>query len=124
MWSPDNESNAYLIFDFKSRKVRITNYTFQTPINQTSDYPKSWTVDCSNNLANWYIIDVRKNESVMNKNNVSHTFICKNEPSEYYRYIRITSDGPCWNGKNRYYFDISAVEFYGFLVEKLFLFPT
>lgn len=41
MWSPDNEINANLLFDFKTRKVKLTHYTFHTPTNRTSDYPKS-----------------------------------------------------------------------------------
>lgn len=62
MWSPDNEVNANIIFDFKSRKVKLTNYTLHTPTDNTRDYPKSWRVECSNNMKKWVVVDTRSNE--------------------------------------------------------------
>lgn len=56
MWSPNNEQNSYLLYDFKTRKIKLTNYSFRTPTN-SNDYPKSWIVECSND---------RNDEEVMN----------------------------------------------------------
>ncbi|KAK8892383.1 hypothetical protein M9Y10_029609 [Tritrichomonas musculus] len=117
MWSPNNQKNAFLIYDFKTRKIKLTDYTFHTPTTDTRDYPKSWIIEGSNDSKNWDKIDERKDESVMNDFNICHTFHCQNPKEEPYRYIRITSTGPCWNKSSRFYFDLSAVEFFGTLVK-------
>lgn len=115
MWSPDNEENSYIQFDFINSRVNITNYTLHTPSNDTKDYPKSWIVQCSNDLNNWVTFDKQVDRAEMNMQNSCQIFNCSLKNNEFYRYIRITSQGPCWNRSGRYYFDISAVEFFGFL---------
>lgn len=117
MWSPDNEQNANILFDFKDRRIKLTYYSLQTPIQRTSDYPRYWKVECSNDLVSWKIVDTQNDVESMNSNNVCNTFRCKNQQKDFFRYIKITSTGPCWSNKDRYYFDISAVEFFGFLKE-------
>lgn len=117
MWSPDNEVNSNLIFDFKTRKIKLTDYTFHTPTNRTNEYPRSWRIECSNNLSNWQIVDIREDEIVMDDNDVCHTFKCSDQKKEFFRYIKITSTEATWHNPSRYYFDISAVEFFGNLEE-------
>lgn len=119
MWSPANENNFSLIFDFKDRHVDLQAYTFHTPVENTKDYPRSWNVMVSVDGSHWRYSDVKHDVSEMNRCNTTQHFRCKNDHDNVgYRYIKITNNGPCWNGNNRYYFDISAVEFYGYLYEK------
>lgn len=117
MWSPNGEQNATLLYDFKKRKIKLSDYTFHTPKNRTEDYPRSWIIECSNDNNSWVTVDTRNDERVMNNNDVCHTFKCQNQQNEYFQYIKITSTGPCWSSASRYYFDLSAIEFYGFLDE-------
>ncbi|KAK8860573.1 hypothetical protein M9Y10_012238 [Tritrichomonas musculus] len=90
---------------------------FANKKNRTSDYPRSWIIECSNDNNSCVTVDTRNDERVMNNNDVCHTFKCQNQQNEYLRYIKVTSTGTCWSGASRYYFDLSAIEFYGFLDE-------
>ena len=117
MWSPDNETNANLIFDFKTRKVKLTDYTFHTPTDETGEYPRSWRVECSNNLSNWQTVDTRFDESVMDGFDVCQCFKCQDQKDEFFRFIKITSTAATWHNPSRHYFDIAAIEFFGFLDE-------
>lgn len=113
MWSPNNEKNGYVQFDFVKNSVNVSFYTLQTPTDITLDYPKSWEVRCSNNLKEWTMIDKQLNQECMNERNVCNTFKCQNYCSQFFRYVRIVNIDECWNESSRYYFDISAIEFYG-----------
>lgn len=116
MWSPNGERNSTVTFNFKDKKVLLTHYTFCTPSESTRDYPRSWIVECSNDNENWICLDERKDETVMNNFNVRHTFQCNNQKNDFYQFIRIRSTGPCWNPRcTRYFFDLAAVEFFGYL---------
>lgn len=117
MWTPDNENNANLIYDFTNKKVKLYDYTIHTPSIETGYYPKSWSIECSNDLTNWVLLDDRKDEEVMNGFNICHAFKCQNQRNEYFSYIKITPKNPCWDSTDRYYFDISAVEFFGSITE-------
>ncbi|OHT10363.1 hypothetical protein TRFO_20409 [Tritrichomonas foetus] len=118
MWSPENELGGFIQFDFKDYLVSLTHYVLCTPVEETYDYPRSWSVLGSNDLSTWITLDVRNDESKINHKNAVGLFDCRcidNNNQDYYRYIRIRIDGECWNRTNRYYFDISGVEFYGSL---------
>lgn len=117
MWSPSNHNHEYLIYDFKNIKVKLTNYTLHTPTSPTKDYPRSWIVECSNDCKNWIQIDERRDENEMNGCGRCHTFSCSHDQPEFFRYVKFTTNGPCWNGYDRYYFDVSAIEFYGCIIE-------
>lgn len=119
MWSPNNEENCFIQFDFIKNKVNLSSYTFQTPVKPTKDYPKSWKIECSNDSINWKVVDQKIDQVCMNNENACVNFRCNVNNNEFFRYIRIVSLSPCWNGDSRYYFDLSAVEFFGFLrIEK------
>lgn len=111
MWSPDNEKNSTLLFDFKDQAIQITDYTLHTPSDLSGNTPKSWVVECSNDNDSWATVDTRNNEAVMNNKNVCHTFKCQSQSDNFYRYIRFKSTS------KSSYFDISAVEFFGVLKE-------
>lgn len=116
MWSPNGVNNATVTFDFKEKKVKLSSYSFHTPSVSTHDYPKSWLIECSNDANNWDVVDDRNNEEIMNNYNICRTFQCMNKSNEFYRFIRIKTNGPCWNPKGgRYFFDLAAVEFFGIL---------
>lgn len=120
MWSPNNEKNSFVQFDFCKNSVNVLFYSLQTPTEKTLDYPKSWEVKCSNNLKEWIVIDKQINQKCMNACNVCNTFKCQNCCSQFFRYIRIVNIDECWSKSSRYYFDISAVEFYGaILVDRI-----
>ena len=89
MWSPNGVKNATVTFDFKEKKVQLSNYSFHTPSVSTYDYPKSWLIECSNDAINWECVDDRKDEEIMNNFNVCHTFQCMKKSNKFYRFIKI-----------------------------------
>ena len=110
-WLSGEEEEATLLFDFKLKRVKLTNYTLHT--TDSGCHPRSWVVECSNNLNDWFTRDERNNEVIMNKNNFCHTFECQRQSNEFYRYVRIRTTSESWD--DDFYFEISAVEFFGCL---------
>lgn len=116
MWSPNGEQGATLTFDFKDKEICLTHYTFHTPSVRTLDYPRSWIIEMSNDNVLWKLVDRRNNEESLNGFDRCCCFACNSPSNNFYRYVRIRSIGPCWNvRRERYYFDLSAVEFFGTL---------
>lgn len=121
MWSPEDKPASYFEYDFKDKRIRLTEYTFATPVDPSMHYPRSWTVECSNDRKKWDIVDTRINEASLKKHNKCHTFRCKSPSLIDYQYVRIVSRGPSWgniirNAPNHYFFDLAAVEFFGCLI--------
>lgn len=117
-WRMGNEENGFLQFDFKGKKVVLDSYSLHTPTNcgSKNHFPKSWTIEGSNNEKDWTIIDVRNDDCSLNGEDKSNNFECQtNEP---YRYIRLYQRGTSHFKPNLYfYLYISGIEFFGDLID-------
>lgn len=109
----DNQSDGYIIFDFKNIKINFSKYYFSVPSskNGASDgWPKRWRIEGSNDENTWKLIDFKENDSNLNDYGKSSTFTCQTTNNEYYRYIRIKDFTSQFNN---HYFLLSEIEFYG-----------
>lgn len=112
-----NESNSWLCYDFKGRKVRPTHYSIRSkPYCPTDLHPKCWVIEGSNTGNEWKVINTRKNIDVLCNFSVSHTFAIqqKLDQNEYYRFLRIRQTGSNASGNN--HFGFSALEYFGSMI--------
>ncbi|OHT05646.1 F5/8 type C domain containing protein [Tritrichomonas foetus] len=110
----DDEKNAWVLFDFKTYRVRITDYSIKTyDYNKDNNHLKNWVLEVSNNKSDWEIIDTRSNDSSLNRRSVCSSFEINqpNNNNENYRFIRIRLTGKNW--KNLNYLVFYSIEFYG-----------
>ena len=108
------DNNVWICFDFKEKKIKITNYT----IKSDSDPPnfrqlKSWRIEISNDGIKWDKIDERNECTLLNGPNFMRTF--DTVSNDFTRYVRLLQTGYLWNRGN--HLRLAAIEFYGYLEE-------
>ncbi|KAK8876435.1 hypothetical protein M9Y10_006644 [Tritrichomonas musculus] len=109
----DDQSDGYIIFDFKDIRINFSKYYFSVPSSkngQSNGRPKRWRIEGSNDENTWKLIDFKENDSNLNDSGKSSTFTCQTTNNEYYRYIRIKD---FTSQTNTHYFLLSEIEFYG-----------
>lgn len=110
----DNQLNGFFEFDFRDKKVIITDYEFETPNSgKDNGYPKNWTVECSNDKNDWFVIDRITNDEHLHGPLKHHVFKAKNPIGTPCRYVRIYQRGRSHSSSEDYYFGLLKVEFYG-----------
>lgn len=115
----NNQLNGYFEFDFKDKKVIITDYEFETPDSgMDNGYPKNWTIECSNDKNIWNTIDRITNDEHLHGPKKHHVFKVNNPINTPYRYVRIYQRGCSHYSSTNYHFGLLKVEFYGQLCEK------
>lgn len=108
----DDAPNQWLQYDFKNRKVRPTHYSIKT----CHEYGKgqygmmNWIVQGSNDGVKWIELDYRKGVTDLDNFYAFHTFEIQ-KTTDFYRYLRITQNGP--NSGGSHYLIFSALEYFG-----------
>ena len=107
--------DSWLLYDFKERKVRPTNYSIRSRANIKCHNPKNWVIEGSNSGSHgdWEILDTQVDVSVLDGLDLVHTFDVKSDSDESFRFLRIRQNGKNHSGQN--YFIICALEYYGYL---------
>lgn len=112
----NNDVNTFICFDFKDKKVQITNYSIKSESRSKNNcHLRNWVIEGSNDNNQWEIIDEHSNDSSLNSSHAVSIFNTKNT-SESYRYIRLRQTGPSWNYGGPYYLFIANIEFFGKLM--------
>ena len=114
-FASDRQENAFLTYDFKTRKVHPTHYTIRTRNSYDHYHPCNWVIEGSNDGLNWKQLDRRENERSLVGLDIKKTFCIEQslEANERYRYLRIKLIGADSDGN--YYLVFSALEYFGFL---------
>lgn len=109
-----SRADSYITFDFKSMKVKVTNYSIKSNWNGPDAFHmRSWEVEVSNDEVIWKKIDERKNCQDLNGKLLTGTFDVL--PNGYSRYVRVhQTDRPWGRGDHIWFF---YMELYGFLQE-------
>lgn len=106
--------NQFFEFDFKSNQVLVSRYELTTPnCGNDGNYPKSWSLEGSNDRENWEIIDIRKNDVSLHGPKKTSSFIIENNDEIFFRYIKIKQQGEGHALKPNYMLILSQIEFYG-----------
>jgi hypothetical protein len=104
------DSNAWLCYDFKDRRVSLTYYSMRSAFTR---FPKSWVIEGSLNGTSWTQVDERMNTTDLKGQNRVATFPVSRIVDSHF--IRLRMIGP--NHSGGWYFWLSAVEFFGTLIE-------
>lgn len=116
----NNEILANICFDFKDKKVNISDYSIKSYDQESyTGHLKDWNIDVSNNGENWITIDSHKNDQTLNGRNIVATFNVQNKDEQFYRFVRLSQTGNNWNGRNCNFIYFYCIEFYGKLKESL-----
>ena len=111
-YASNNELNAFVCFDFKGRRIQLTNYSIKSyPCGQNYPHWRNWVVEVSNDKETWTEIDRHTDDSTLNGFNFIGTFSISSKSNNFYRYIRLRHTGISWS--NSYYAYFTAVEFFG-----------
>ncbi|KAK8888785.1 hypothetical protein M9Y10_033524 [Tritrichomonas musculus] len=113
-YSPGGNWDVYVCYDFKEKKVKITNYSINSiKGNNDGHHLKSWVVEVSDDGNKWTTIDEQKDSKKLKGKNLSATFDV--EPSDYSRYVRLRNTAEPWGGNDLWF---SSLEFYGYLKDE------
>ena len=109
-----NESNSWIQFDFRERKVLLNSYTLKSSqYSENFGHPKSWILEVSNDGHTYTEIDRQENCNLLNGKRKTATFqVSCSDPQ---RFVRLRQTGKNWYGN--YHLIISNIEFSGLLSE-------
>jgi hypothetical protein len=108
-WCSYNEPNSWICFDFKDRSVALNRYTLKSNPYADSDFV-SWVIEGSNDGSNWTTLDER-NTRDLNGPGIVKTYLCSNDCSEFFHYIRMRQTGR--NSINHDRLTLTNIEFFG-----------
>jgi hypothetical protein len=106
-----NESDQWLCYDFKDRRVKPTHYSIHAHSNNW--YLRSWVFEGSNDCSSWTVLDEQKNNSTTNSSHPIGTFSVLR--SSECRFIRVRQTGK--NAQGNDYLILFAFEIFGQLIE-------
>lgn len=113
-WAFKN-GEKFIIFDFRSNKVNVTHYSLhsRSDFGKYFNQLKSWSLEGSNDLENWNIIDWKTNCEKLHDRDakILCPCICK---SDDYRYIRLIPTGNDWSNNEVNVF--TGIELFGELI--------
>jgi hypothetical protein len=107
-----NESNQWLCYDFKDRKVRPTHYSIHAHSNNW--WLRSWIFEGSMDGSTWTELDSHTNDGSTNSNHPIGTFSISNHFE--FRFVRLRQTGVCAQGND--YLILFAMEIFGDLIER------
>jgi hypothetical protein len=104
------ESNQWLCYDFKNRKVRPTHYSIH---GYPNCYLRSWVFEGSIDGSTWTELDRHTDDQTMNSNHRIGTFSISNDCE--YQFVRLRQTGVNANGYHHLL--LFAMEIFGDLIE-------
>ena len=114
-----SDSNSWVCFDFKNRKVKPTHYSIRSFKHGDAGWfhTQNWCIEGSNDKNNWKLLDNRVNDKSIDGRSASNTFKISNqlESDDFYRYLRIRQTGVNTHNENEFRF--SAIDFFGSILE-------
>lgn len=95
----------------------MTDYIIKSyPNGASTNHPKSWVIEGSNDDKQWEVVDEEKDCPYLNGHMFVHSFKLNQKISKPFRYIRMRITDQNWAGYNVLRFN--SIEFYGKLIQK------
>jgi hypothetical protein len=105
-----NKPNQWLKYDFKDRRVKVTNYSIAAHTN--GYFLRTWVIEGSNEGQEWTPIDSRASNTDADADHPIATFaVAESEP---YRFIRLRQTGRCAHAND--YLVLLGFEVFGLLI--------
>ena len=111
-WYSFNEPDSYVQFDFKSRRVCISQYSLKSASCQC--HLLSWAIEVSDDGQHWDVIDLRNTHDLEGEF-IERTYDCNRPNNRFVQYVRLRQTGK--NSSNCDILVLSEIEFFGKLTE-------
>jgi hypothetical protein len=116
-WYSNNLAHSMIQFDFKTRRVALTNYTIKSA-GHSNNHLLHWSIDGSNDLTSWVTLDQRDTND-LNGNYIVKSYSCSSgessSPPSFFRYLRLIQTGK--NSSNTDHVMIGNLEFFGSVLD-------
>ena len=112
-WDSKNTPNAFIQFDFKSRRVCLSQYNIRSAAKHCSVL-LSWAIEISDDGSTWEPVDERNTWDLNGKFVVS-TYDCLRRSDRFVRFVRLRQTGKNSDGKDN--LCLSEIEFFGKLTK-------
>jgi hypothetical protein len=109
-WYSDNLANSWIQFDFRERKISLTNYTIKSGGN-IANHLFHWSIEGSNNGSSWITVDHRDIEDALGTRKVKSYACVSSESTSFYRFLRLIQTG--LNSSRNNYLMLGNLEFFG-----------
>ena len=122
-YESNNESEIFICFDFKDRRVQLSDYSIMShSYGPNCGNLRNWVIEVSNDRTFWEEVDRHSNDTTLNNSNITAVFHVNEKSNEFYRYIRLRTTGCSWYNfpsSNYNYIYFYFIEFFGKLDEPL-----
>ena len=108
-WISNNQTDAFIQFDFKSKRVCLSQYTLKSDGN-SGWHLLSWALEVSDDGLTWEAVDERNTNDLDGKF-VVKTYECSNRSDRFVRFVRLRLAGK--NSSNDDTLQLAAIEFFG-----------
>ena len=112
-WHSNNEVNAWVQFDFKSRRVCLSGYSLKSH-NGSHHFPVSWAIEVSDDGSTWEAVDLRNTRDLVGSN-IERTYECNRQSDRFVRFVRMRQTGK--TSDNEDWLSLSQIEFFGKLTK-------
>jgi hypothetical protein len=108
-WHSNDVPNSWIRFDFKDRRICVSNYTIRT---DTCQHLMKWSFDGSNDGISWTTLDQRDTQELKGAYVVKFFTCAPREYSDsFFRFIRLIQTGP--SSDNQHFLMFSKLELFG-----------
>ena len=112
-WHSKNEANAWVQFDFKSRRVCLSGYSLKSH-GGDRNFPVSWAIEVSDDGSTWEAVDERNTRDLVGAN-IERTYECNRQSDRFVRFVRLRQTGK--TSHNQEILLLSQIEFFGKLTK-------
>ena len=113
-WVSVNSPNSFVQFDFKSRRVCLSQYSLMSD-GDGSCHLLKWVLEVSNDGLEWEVVDER-NTPDLNGNYIVKTYDCNKRNDRFVRFVRLRQTGK--DSSNWDNLLLSQIEFFGELTKE------
>lgn len=110
----------YICFDFKDRRVQLSDYSIKSfSSGQSGGLLRSWVLEVSNDGGSWEEVDCHTEDPTPDGPSITANYKLANASSGFYRYIKLRSTGCSWYNypSDNYCIYFYFIEFFGKLDE-------
>lgn len=104
--------DIWICYDFKEKKVKLTNYSINSIRGNSSHHLKSWVIEVSNDNSHWKQIDHQEDCQKLNGTDLKSTFAVQS--NDFSRYVRLKNIAEPYGGNQLWF---HSIDFYGYLIE-------
>jgi hypothetical protein len=99
-WVSTNEPNSWICFDFKEKRISLTQYSWKPYASASKGWNSvQWEVEGSNDGGTWTTLDKRNTQELNSGNSEVKIFGCAYQNrSNFFRFIRFRQTGKRANG--------------------------